>query len=441
MTATDRDLWVDPAETDREGSRVFAHLLLGAVVLFMVSFIVWASMATLDEVTRGEGRVIPSSKIQVIQNLEGGIVAEILVGDGAVVDQGQVLLRIENTAAEADFGELQQRRLSALAAVARLQAEQSADQAAEPVFPDDLMDMGPEIATAELSLFNVRQQQLRSQIQILEDQVTQRKQEMQELDSKLSGLRSAFGLANEELKITRPLAEQGVVAKVDLLRLEREVLDLKSQIDATALAKPRAESALQEAERRIEERRVTFRSEAATELSKRQLELVSLTQALTADRDRVQRTEVRSPVHGTVKVVKVRTVGGVVQPGQDLVEIVPIEDTLLIEAQVRPSDIAFMYPNQKAVIKISAYDFSIYGGLDAVVEQISADAIEDKEKGESFFRIYLRTDRNYLGTAEDPLPIIPGMTASVDILTGEKTVMEYLMKPILRARNEALRER
>ncbi len=441
MTATDRDLWVDPAETDREGSRVFAHLLLGAVVLFMVSFIVWASMATLDEVTRGEGRVIPSSKIQVIQNLEGGIVAEILVGDGAVVDQGQVLLRIENTAAEADFGELQQRRLSALGAVARLQAEQSADPTVTPVFPDDLLDMGPEIADAELSLFNVRQQQLRSQIEILEDQVTQREQEMEELDSKLSGLRSAFALANEELKITKPLAAQGVVAKVDLLRLEREVLDLKSQIDATALAKPRAESALHEAQRRIDERLVTFRSEAATALSERQLELVSLTQALTADRDRVQRTEVRSPVHGTVKVVKVRTVGGVVQPGQDLVEIVPIEDTLLIEAQVRPSDIAFMYPNQKAVIKISAYDFSIYGGLDAVVEQISADAIEDKEKGESFFRIYLRTDKNFLGTPDDPLPIIPGMTASVDILTGEKTVMEYLMKPILRARNEAMRER
>jgi adhesin transport system membrane fusion protein len=219
------------------------------------------------------------------------------------------------------------------------------------------------------------------------------------------------------------------------------VLDLKSQIDATNLAKPRAESALNEAQRRIDERLVTFRSEAATELAKRQAELASLTQALTADSDRVQRTEVRSPVHGTVKEIKVRTVGGVVQPGQDLMEIVPIEDTLLVEAQVRPSDIAFMYPNQKAVVKISAYDFSIYGGLDAVVEQISADAIEDKEKGESFFRIYLRTDRNYLGTAEDPLPIIPGMTASVDILTGEKTVMEYLMKPILRARNDALRER
>jgi adhesin transport system membrane fusion protein len=441
MSATDRDLWVDPADTDREGSRVFGHLLLAAIAIFVVSFVAWASMATLDEVTRGEGRVIPSSKIQVIQNLEGGIVAEILVNEGAVVDKGQVLLRIENTAAEANFGELQQRRLSALTAVARLQAEQAAAEGTQPVFSEELVQAAPDLVQAEIGLFNVRQQQLHSQIQILEDQVQQRKQEMQELDSKLAGLRSAHGLASQELDITRPLAEQGVVAKVDLLRLEREVLDLRSQIEATNLARPRAESALNEAQRRIDERLVTFRSEAASELTKRQAELASITEALTADTDRVNRTEVRSPVHGTVKEIKVRTVGGVIQPGQDLMEIVPIEDTLLVEAQVRPSDIAFMYPNQKAVIKITAYDFSIYGGLDAVVEQISADSIEDKEKGESFFRVYLRTDKNYLGTAEDPLPIIPGMTASVDVLTGEKTVLEYLMKPILRARDSALRER
>jgi adhesin transport system membrane fusion protein len=441
MSAADRDLWVDPADTDREGSRIFGHLLLAAIAIFVVSFITWASMATLDEVTRGEGRVIPSSKIQVIQNLEGGIVAEILVNEGAVVDKGQVLLRIENTAAEANFGELQQRRLSALAAIARLQAEQAAAEGTQPVFTDELTQAAPDLVQAEIGLFNVRQQQLHSQIQILEDQVQQRKQEMQELDSKLAGLRSAHGLASQELDITRPLAEQGVVAKVDMLRLEREVLDLRSQIEATNLAKPRAESALNEAQRRIAERLITFRSEAATELSKRQAELASIREALTADTDRVNRTEVRSPVHGTVKEIKVRTVGGVIQPGQDLMEIVPIEDTLLVEAQVRPSDIAFMYPNQKAVIKITAYDFSIYGGLDAVVEQISADSIEDKEKGESFFRVYLRTDKNYLGTAEDPLPIIPGMTASVDVLTGEKTVLEYLMKPILRARDSALRER
>ena len=441
MSAIDRDVWVDPADTDREGSRLFGHVLLAAIALFVIAFLAWANFARLDEVTRGEGRVIPSSKIQVIQNLEGGILAEVLVNEGAVVDKGQVLLRIENSAAEANYGELRQRYLSAVAAVARLQAEMSAAPDIQPAFTDELLAEAPDLAQAELSLYRVRQQQLRSQIQILEDQVAQRKQELQELDSKLGGLRSSYSLASEELKITRPLAEQGVVAKVELLRLEREVLDLKSQIDANALARPRAESALAEAQRRIDERLVTFRSEAATELSKRQAELSSITEALTADTDRVNRTEVRSPVHGTVKEIKVRTVGGVIQPGQDLMEIVPIEDTLLVEAQVRPSDIAFMYPNQKAVIKITAYDFSIYGGLDAVVEQISADSIEDKEKGESFFRVYLRTDRNHLGTSEQPLPIIPGMTASVDILTGEKTVLEYLMKPILKARDTALRER
>lgn len=441
MSALDRDLWVDPSEIEQDGSRLFGHLLLAAIAFFVAAFIGWASYARLDEVTRGEGHVIPSSKTQVIQNLEGGILAEVLVNEGAVVEKGQVLLRIENTAAEATLGELRQRYLSGLSAVARLEAEMAEEAGTAPVFSNELLAEAPEIAQAELSLYQVRQEQLRSQVQILQDQVVQRKQELQELDSKLSGLRSAHNLARQELEITRPLAEQGVVAKVDLLRLEREVLDLKSQIDANALAKPRAESALHEAQRRVDERLVTFRSEAAAELAKRQAELASITEALTADRDRVKRTEVRSPVHGTVKVIKVRTIGGVIQPGQDLMEIVPIEDTLLVEAQVRPSDIAFMYPGQKAVIKISAYDYSIYGGLDAVVEQISADAIEDKERGESFFRIYLRTDRNHLGTEKDPLPIIPGMTASVDILTGEKTVLEYLMKPILKARDTALRER
>ena len=204
MSAIDRDVWVDPADTDREGSRLFGHVLLAAIALFVIAFLAWANFARLDEVTRGEGRVIPSSKIQVIQNLEGGILAEVLVNEGAVVDKGQVLLRIENSAAEANYGELRQRYLSAVAAVARLQAEMSAAPDIQPAFTDELLAEAPDLAQAELSLYRVRQQQLRSQIQILEDQVAQRKQELQELDSKLGGLRSSYSLASEELKIPLP---------------------------------------------------------------------------------------------------------------------------------------------------------------------------------------------------------------------------------------------
>lgn len=227
---------------------------------------------------------------------------------------------------------------------------------------------------------------------------------------------------------------------MELLRLEREVADLQSQIDAVRSSRPRAEAALAEANGRIEERRVTFRTEASQLLNEQRVEFKSIDAQLDAAKDRSGRTEVTTPVRGTVKTIFIKTIGGVIQPGQDLVEVVPIEDTLLIEAQIRPSDIAFIRPQQPAVVKITAYDFSTYGGLDAVVEEISADTIQD-ERGEHWFRVRLRTDKAFLGTEANPLPIIPGMTASVDILTGHKTVLEYLLRPILRAKDTALRER
>ena len=441
MVTTHRDDWIDPADVDRKGSRIFSHLLLLSVAVFVAAFIIWADGATLDEVTRGDGRVVPSSQVQVIQNLEGGILAAILVTEGQIVERDEVLLRIDNTAAQANYRDLRQRYLSGLARVVRLQAEVTGTKVDDLRFPEELHTAAPELVRAATDLYVVRQDQLRSQTEILRDQAVQRQQELQELDNRLRRLKQSFALAEEELRITRPLAAEGVVAQVDLLRMEREVIDLQGEIEATSLAKPRVAAALSEAKQRIEERLATFRSEASQELNERRAELASITEALAADTDRVTRTEVRSPVRGTVKEIKIRTVGGVIQPGQDLIEIVPIDDTLLVEAQIRPADIAFIRPDQSAVVKITAYDYSIYGGLDAVVEHISADTIEDKEKRENFFRIYLRTDRNVLGTADNPLPIIPGMTASVDILTGEKTVLDYLLKPILKARDSALRER
>jgi adhesin transport system membrane fusion protein len=439
MTA-DRYSWVDPADLDRGGSRIFSHLLLLCVLAVVASFIVWANFAVLDEVTRGEARIIPSTHVQVIQNLEGGILSEMLVHESEIVEKGQVLLRIDNTVAEANYRELRQRQLGGSAAVARLEAEVAGLAEDAIAFPEELLKTAPEIAEAERTLFRARRNQLESQLSVLRDQVKQRELELGELDNKRKRLKQSFDLAQQELHITRPLAKQGNVAQVDLLRLEREVVDLRGQIDAVTLARPRAEAALSEARNRIDEQIATFRREASKALSEKRLELSSVTAALSADTDRVRRTEVRSPVRGTVKDIKISTIGGVIQPGEDLIEIVPIEDTLLVEARIRPSDIAFIRPDQQAVVKITAYDYSIYGGLDAVVKQISADTIEDDE-GQHFFRIRLRTNRNSLGTPEKPLPIIPGMTATVDILTGHKTVLEYLLKPILKARYTALRER
>ena len=433
----DADFVVGRAGAALQGPRGFTHLLLVIIVAFFGIFLAWASWAELDEVTRGDGKVIPSSQVQVVQNLEGGIVAAIPVREGAVVEQGQVLLRIDNVRAASDLRERRQRYLALLGALGRLRAE--VDGTAIALAPEVLTD-APEVAANERALYHARADALQSEIEILRSQATQRRQELAELRTRLDQLERSLALASEELEIKRPLAARRVVSKIELLQLERQVNDLAGELETTRLAVPRIESALQEAERRIEDRRLSFRAEAQRELTAVQAEATALVEAITATADQVRRTDVRSPVRGTIKRLLVTTVGGVVQPGEDLVEIVPLEDTLLVEAQVRPADIAFLRPGQPATVKVTAYDFSIYGGLDAVVEDISADTITD-EQGESFYRIRVRTHDNALEEKGEPLPIIPGMTTQVDILTGEKTVLDYLLKPILKAKERALRER
>jgi adhesin transport system membrane fusion protein len=437
LTPEDAPFVIGPAGADLQGPGRFAHLLLVVIALFFLLFLTWAHFATLDEVTRGDGRVIPSSQVQVVQNLEGGIVADIMMREGAIVEKGEVLLRIENVRAASELRGGRQRYLNLLASIARLQAE-IAETGIR--FPPEVMAEARQAAINETDLFNARQDSLQSELQILQNQAQQREQEVAELKQKLGQLERSAKFAADELEITEPLAARRVVPKLDLLRLQREVNDLQGELESTRLALPRVELALREANRRIEERILGFRAEAQRELNTLQAEAGGLAELLEADSDRVARTDVRSPVRGTIKRLLVNTVSGVVQPGQDLVEIVPLEDTLLVEARVRPADIAFLRPDQPAVVKVTAYDYALYGGLDAVVENISADTIAD-ERGESFFRIRVRTSDNTLEKAGESLPIIPGMTTQVDILTGEKTVLDYLLKPILRVRDRALRER
>lgn len=422
---------------DLQRPRAFAHLLLVVIVAFFAIAITWASYAQLDEVTRGEGRIIPSRQIQVVQNLEGGIVAAILVREGEVVDEGQVLLRINDIRAGSEFRERRERYHALAGALARLRAEVTGE---EIRIPEVLETDAPDVVRNERSLHAARRAALETEIAILERQVDQRRQELKELAQRRDQLTRSLELAREELAITEPLAAGRVVPKIDLLRLQRQINDLEGELEAARLAIPRVESALGEAEGRIDERRLAFRAEAQRELNTVRSEAAALAETIAADADRVERTGVRSPVRGTVNKLLVTTVGGVVQPGEDLVEIVPLEDSLLVEAQVRPADIAFIHPGQTATVKVTAYDFSIYGGLDAVVEEISADTIAD-ERGESFYRIRVRTTENQLRPGGEPLPIIPGMTTQVDILTGEKSVLDYLLKPILRAKDEAMRER
>ncbi|HWL67216.1 MAG TPA: HlyD family type I secretion periplasmic adaptor subunit [Geminicoccus sp.] len=417
--------------------RLFSHLILWCVVAFVAVFIWWAQWATLDEVTRGEGRVIPSRQVQIIQNLEGGILAATLVREGDMVEKDQVVARIDNVRAASDYRENVIRYYGLLASVERLQA-QIDDR--EIQFPQEVLDQAPMIAKNELSLFQARRQQLDDQISVLNQQVEQRQNELRELANKEASLSDSLDLARQEQEMAAPLAARGIFSKMDALRLQRQVVELEASLEQARLQKPRAESALKEAYHRIEAVRSEYRSESLRELTLKRTELQSIQEVVSAGADQVRRTEVRSPVRGVVKQIKINTVGGVLPPGGEIMEIVPIEDTLLVEAMVRPSDIAFLRPGLPATVKITAYDYSIYGGMHGRVEDISADALAN-QRGETFFRVRVRTDKAHLGTDERPLEIIPGMTAQVDILTGKKTVMDYLLKPILRARSEALRER
>lgn len=425
------------AAAKRRGHR-FAYLLSMMTLLFFVVFVVWANFASLDEVTRGEATIVPSSKTQVIQNLEGGILAEILVREGDIVEQGDVLVRIDNTSAQANFRDVRSQYLALTARISRLRAE--LEDAKEIDFPEEVLNEAPEAARDEQSLFAARQAQFAAQRSVLKSQSSQRRQEVQEVKSRRTQLNRNLELAREEYSITQPMVAKKLMPKVDLLRVQREIADLEGQLSTIRSTIPRLQSAVNEADQRVNEFDLTSKAEISNELNVSRAEQKSAQELLFAGEDRVTRTEVRSQVRGTIKELKRNTVGGVIRPGEDILEIVPLDDSLLVEARIRPADIAFLRPGQEATIKVTAYDFSIYGGLAAKLERISADTIKDEE-GESFYRVYLRTDQNTLGHHDAELPIIPGMTTQVEILTGEKTVLDYILKPILKARDRALRER
>ncbi len=420
-----------------ESAHRTGHSLLFLTILFFIAAGWWASTTSLDEVTRGEGKVVPSSKIQVIQNLEGGILAEVLVAEGQIVDKDQILLKIDDTRFSSSFRETELKYYELQARTARLEAESSGTKL---TLPQSIIEHQAILASDEQALYESRQLELESTIRVLRQQEAQRRQELVERQSRQKQLQRSFELSDEELRMSAPLVEAGVLSEVELLRLKRAVNDMRGEMDGNRLAMPRIRAALNEVRQKIDEQKVRFKTDAAKQLSEVKAELARTQETVLSSQDRVTRTQVRSPVNGTIKLLKINTVGGIIQPGMDLVEIVPIEDNLLIEAKIRPSDIAFLRPGQEAMTKMTAYDFSIYGGLPAKLERISADTITD-EKDESFYLIYLRTEKNYIDSNKGKLEIIPGMTTTVDILTGKKTVLDYLLKPILKAKNEALRER
>jgi adhesin transport system membrane fusion protein len=415
-----------------KGGRYILWLVL---ILFVVAMI-WAYFSEIDQVTRGTGKVIPSRQIQVVQNLEGGILAEILVHVGEIVEKGQLLLRIDDTRFSAPYQESRYRYLALRAKVARLLAE---TEGIDFELPPEIVQENMEIVKREEDLFISRKQAFGTQISILAEQSKRRIKELAELAAKRKHLQRSYDLLMQELAMTRPLISQGAVSQVEMLRLEREANKLQGELESTKLQIPIIQSKYDEAQQAIEDKKLVYHNVAKQELNNSLAELEALSVTSVALEDRLKRTHVRSPVRGTVNQILVNTVGGVIQPGMDLIEIVPLEDTLLVETKIKPSDIAFLHPGQAAIVRFTAYDFTVYGGLDGELEHISADSITD-DQGQSYYLVRVRTKKNFLGTEDSPMPIIPGMVGSVDILIGKKTILQALLKPALRARKLALRE-
>lgn len=413
------------------------RLTLWTILALVLLAILWAGFAKLDEVTRGEGKAIPSSRLQKIQNLEGGIVTELFVHEGQIVEAGTPLLHLDDTRFASNVGETEADKLGLRAKIDRLTAE-AEDK--DFVISDDIVKLAPDVARGELDLFNSRRRQFQNEIEGLQEQLVQKKQELRDFQSKQKQYKNSLGLLQQEIKMSEPLLASGAISKVEILRLRRTEVETKGLLDSITLSLPKADSETKEIENKIGESRNRFQSDALSQLNEARTNLSKAESTGKALKDRVDRTMVVSPVRGIVQQVMVNTIGGVIQPGSDLVEIVPLDDKLLIEVKIQPRDIAFLHPGQHAMVKFTAYDYTTYGGLNGELVQISPDTVTDKE-GHSYYIARLRTDKNYLGTKEHQMLIIPGMVATVDILTGKKSILSYLLKPIIRAKAEALRER
>jgi adhesin transport system membrane fusion protein len=434
----DIDYMGETAAAALQGPPRYAHFLLWGALAFVIAFIVWAGYANIGETTVGDGKVIPSSQIQVVQNLEGGIVSDIKIKVGDVVRKNQVLMLIDDTRYASSFQENKAKNDALTAKIARLTAEVSGKNFE---LPQKFVRDNPDLAERELTLYRSRQAEFNANTSAFRQQIDQRSGELKEKRGRLKQIEVSLELLNRELTMSRPLVKAGAMSEVELLRLERQQNDLQGELDSTKITIPRLDAAISEARSKLDSYVAKFRNDALAELNQVRAEQEGTSATGVALKDRVERAVVRSPVNGTVKSVKVTTVGGVVQPGSELLEIVPLEDSLLVEARVKPRDIAFLRPGQDALVKITAYDFSIYGGFPAKLEQIGADTITDEKKAESYYVVRVRTTSTVPARRDKPLAIIPGMTATVHIQTGEKTFLQYLLKPIIKTKEMAFRER
>ena len=436
------------SETDYE----FMHSLSSAVlqksprklrivmyfwIIAIAVFLIWANFALIDEIARGDGEIIPSGQNQMVQNLEGGIVEEILVREGEEVKKSQILLKINNEKSLSSFSSNSIKADALDAKIIRLKAEASGED-----FQVDkaVKEKIPLFVANEESLYSTNKKQLESKLNALEEQLSQKKQELSEARTHLTHLKESSKMITEEVTMTKPMVAKGVRSKIDFLKLQREANEIEDRYTATNQSIPRLQSAIKEVQSTIDETFLTYRGDAKAKLNEAVAELRSLRSDSTALEDQVTRTIVRAPMNGVIQKLFLNTIGGVIRPGADIMEIVPSDTALVVEVKVKPADIAFIYYGQKAIAKFSAYDFSIYGGLTGKVILISADTIKD-EKDNVFYTVRIKTDKNYIGRNGKKLKLIPGMTVSVDIITGQKSVLDYILKPILKTKQYTFTER
>lgn len=411
-----------------------ARMLVNSLGIVFVLAVLWAGLSEVDEITKGEGKVIPSKQLQVLQSLDGGVVSEILVQEGQVVEPGQTLVNIDTTRFDSSVKENRVQYLALLARAARLRA---LAEGVAFVPPPEALAEAPKTVQEELRAYEASTSTLNAQLSIAQQQLVQRQQELVEVRAKREQASRAYDLTAKELGYTKPLLKDGAVSEVELLRLERDTGRFLGEREMASAQIAKTQSAIGEASRKVQEITLSFQSEARKELSETLARLNVSSAGGVGLADKVDKSSLRSPVKGTVKRLLVNTVGGVVQPGRDIIEIVPLEENLLLEAKVLPKDIAFLRPGDRALVKFTAYDFSIYGGLEAKLEFIGADSVTD-ERGNTFYTVRVRTEKSRLG---EGLPIIPGMVAEVDIITGQKSILSYLLKPVLKAKQAAFTER
>jgi len=429
------DSWRMQAEHAAAEERALSgRKLLYGVAATVSALILWSAFAEIDEVTRGQGKVIPSRQVQIIQSQDGGLVSEILVAEGDVVREGQLLVRLDSTRSTSSFRE----RLREFQALSVKEVRLRALIEEVPFVPStDLRDSVPRIVAQEQSLYDSSKAELALKQQIASQQLRQRREELNEMNAKAEQLRRGLELAQQKMALTRPMVASRAVSEREIIDLESEINRMDGDLKQSLAQIARVSSSILEAEQKVSEIQVVFNNKLGEELTTTLSRLNELTEINAGLVDRVQQTEVRSPVTGTVKQLYFNTIGGVVLPGREVIEIVPLDDSLLMEVRIQPKDIAFLVPGQQALVKFSAYDFVVYGGLDGKVERVGADTIMD-EDGNPYYEINVRTGEPSFGVDQ---PIIPGMTVEVDILTGKKTILAYLMKPVLRAKQYSLTER